>query len=140
MFHISYSVIKTEKIERIRNTRYNILIFMNAKVGIKIITVAIVLTAILGYAYSRADSFIEGTRITITTPRDGATVFRTPVFLKGKIERASHITLNGARVYTDELGTLSEEILLKKGYNIIEVRALDRFGREVKKVLEIVYK
>jgi len=113
---------------------------MNIKIGIKIVTLTIVLVTILGYAYSRTESFLYGPRITITTPQNGSSVFEQLITIRGTIEHAAHITLNGRQIYTDEAGILKEEVLLAEGYNVLEFKATDRFGGETSEVLEIVYK
>ena len=100
---------------------------------------AIVLLMILGYAYSRTESFIRGPQITITTPENGQMISDSFFFIEGAVERASYITLNGRQVYTDEAGELREEVSLAEGLNIFEIVATDRFGRTIKKVLEVIY-
>ena len=115
-------------------------IFMKFKSGIKIIGSAIVVLGILLYAYSRIESFARGPQITIASPSNGSTVFLPLLSILGTIKQASHITLNGRQVYTDEAGGLKERIVLADGYNIIELNASDRFGRTTKKILEIIYR
>ena len=48
--------------------------------------------------------------------------------------------MNDRQMFTDEEGEFSEKLLLSYGYNIITVKAKDRFGRETKKTLELIYK
>ena len=113
---------------------------MSIKSGIKITLGAIVLTVILGYAYSRTESFLRGPSINITAPQNGSSVHQQIILIEGIIERAAHITLNGRQIYTNEAGILAEEILLAEGYNVLEFSVKDRFGRETREVLEVIYR
>ena len=117
----------------------NINTSMIASSGIKIIGTAIVVLVIFLYAYARIESFARGPEIIITFPSSGLTVFKSIVFVEGKIERAAHITLNGRQIYTNESGELRERVLLAEGYNVIELKASDRFNRTAKKILKVVY-
>ena len=40
----------------------------------------------------------------------------------------------------DQNGHFSEGILLTYGYNVLEIKSKDRFGKEIKEILQIVYK
>ncbi len=113
---------------------------MTLKSGIMWGVAAIVLLIILGYAYSRTESFIRGPHITIASPQDGQVISDSFFFIEGTIQRAGHITLNGRQIYTNEMGELREAVSLAEGLNIFEIVATDRFGRTIKKVLEVVYK
>lgn len=112
---------------------------MSIKSGIKIAASAIVLTVILGYAYLKTEPFVKGPNITVVYPKNGLTVYHPFLFIEGEVERAARILLNGKQIYTNEAGILREEVLLAEGFNILELAASDRFGRTIKKVLEIVY-
>ncbi len=112
---------------------------MTVSSGIKIIGSAIVVLIILLYAYARVESFARGPQIVITFPSSGLTVSEPLLFVRGAIERASYITLNGRQIYTSEAGELNERILLAEGYNVIELDASDRFKRTTKKIVEILY-
>src|SRR3989344_6743587 len=113
---------------------------MTLKSGITWGVAAIVLLIILGYAYSRTESFIRGPQITIVSPENGQVTSDSFFFIEGAVKRASYITVNGRQVYTNETGELREEMSVAEGLNIFEIVATDRFGRVTKKVLTIVYK
>lgn len=102
--------------------------------------IVIVLAVVAGYSYYEARDMIKGPEINIASPRNGVAVNRSLVEVKGTARNISHLELNGRKIFTDEQGNFSEELLLARGYNIIEVKATDKFNRETKKLLEIVYK
>jgi len=110
------------------------------KLHLKIIITAIVVAGVFGYAYSRMRNLIEGPQIVITAPENGRTVDSSLINIRGETRNITSISLNGRTIFTDEDGHIQERVLLSYGYNVLEFRAQDRFGREIKKVLELVYK
>jgi len=110
------------------------------KLYLRILIVAIAVSGILGYAYLKTANLVQGPQITIITPENGATIDEALIVIKGTTKNISGITLNDRKIFTDELGNIKEEILLTYGYNIFEIKAQDRFGREAVKTLELVYK
>ena len=105
------------------------------KVGITIIVIIIV----LGYAYSRSKDLIEGPSINITYPSNGATLSTPLLTITGIALHIAFITLDDRQIFVDENGNLKEQLLLQYGYNIISIKATDRFNRKVEKRLEVTY-
>ena len=112
----------------------------SAHTYIKIFFALALVGIIVWYAYSKSADFLEGPIITIATPKNGITVSRSLVTVSGTAEHISYITLNGLQIFVTEEGLFSEQLLLSPGYNIITLEARDRFDREVKQTLELVYK
>ena len=48
--------------------------------------------------------------------------------------------MNDRKIFIDQQGNFKEKILLSYGYNIITMKANDKFGRNTKKKLELIYK
>jgi len=92
------------------------------------------------FAYFKAHDLILGVSISIDTPSDGQTLTEQFVIIKGRAPGNTLLTVNGARVLTDSLGSFQKELLLGLGYNLIEIKTLDRFNRERKEILELVYR
>jgi hypothetical protein len=74
---------------------------------------------------------IEGPRMSLSTPENGASLNNPLISVEATIENASHVYLNGRKVFTDLRGNLKEELLLSTGTNVMRLRAEDRFGRSV---------
>ena len=92
---------------------------------------------IIAYAISRSLSYARGPRITIEEPLDGASITASTTVLKGFVERANNITLNGRAISIDEQGHWSETLVIFPGSNIITLEARDRFERSVKTELRL---
>ncbi len=103
------------------------------------IAVGVVLI-ILGYGGFRAKNIAEGPHIEVFSPQNGSVLGESLATIEGSVQNISFLTLNGNKIFTDETGNFSEHILLSNGYNILTLRAEDRFGRAITKTLELTYK
>lgn len=96
--------------------------------------------ASLLYGLYSARALVAGPRIYLLTPRDGDVVSEALVPVEGRAEHISRIALNGRTIFLDDGGVFKEKLLLAYGYNILTIRAYDRFGREEVETLHITYK
>lgn len=95
---------------------------------LKIGSILLLSSFIIGYVLFQARSFINGPVITL----EGAdTVMHTEriVLLQGTARNIVKLTLNGREITTDKDGRFSEEMVLENGYSIATLEAHDRFGR-----------
>ena len=53
--------------------------------------------------------------------------------IKGKAKNTISLFLNGRKIFTDENGFFEEDLILTPGYNIIQIKAEDRFKNEATK-------
>ncbi len=92
------------------------------------------------YGFYRAREFMAGPEVALNEPRDGQLFKNSFVRVSGEAKNIASISLDGNRIFIDEKGLFKENLLLARGYNIIEVRAVDKFGKEVKKIRRVVVK
>ena len=111
----------------------------NAKKILFRIGVSILLIALLVLIFHQSKNLLAGPTISITSPLNGSTLSSSYLQIEGLAKRVSFITLNDRQIYVDEQGNISEQLLLQRGYNIISLKAIDRFNRKVEKRLEIMY-
>lgn len=112
----------------------------DAKFFIKILVPLLFVFVILGYAYFRTKDLVQGVKITVYEPQNNSTLTTSLFEIKGKITKSSAVYINDRKIFLDETGGFKEKLLLSPGYNIITVRAEDRFKRETEKKIELVYK
>ena len=96
------------------------------------------LLSMVGYFFYQAHDFILGPSLNLASPSDGEVLRNEDVFIKGKTDPGSSLTVNGANIYSDPVGNFSYELLLAKGLHVLEVVARDRFGKEKKIIRQIV--
>lgn len=102
--------------------------------------IGIIILIFACYGLYISKNFLMGPQISIEFPQKGEIVYNAFIEIKGKAKNISHINLNGARIFTDAEGNFKQNLLLANGYNIIEIYAQDKFGREIKERREIVFK
>lgn len=106
---------------------------------IKLAVAIILLSAIGGYAFYLSTDLRNGPEVTITNPENGSTIHQSPIQITGVAKNISAISLNDLPIFVDESGNWQEERLLAPGYNLLTIKAKDRFNREVIKTLELVF-
>mgnify|MGYP000179512293 CR=1 FL=1 len=112
----------------------------NLNTYLKIVGIILFVVAIFGYAFFQARNIITGPTIKISSPENGSSLEESLVGIKGVAKNISRISMNGSQIFTDDKGIFSEKLLLSYGYNIITIKAKDRFGRDTKETLELIYK
>lgn len=110
------------------------------KIVIKIAIGLILFIIAAGYSFYEMRNFIAGPKIEIIYPKDGELKNQSLININGTAKNISKLFLNGRQIFTDEKGSFNEELLLSLGYNIIEIKAEDKFDREIKKTLRVIYK
>ena len=103
-----------------------------------IILILIFLFAV--YGLIKAENFLLGPKIAINTPGDGQVFTASDIEINGQANNISLLYLNGRQIFTDKDGNFKEIILLARGYNIVELKAKDKFNREIRELRELVLK
>jgi hypothetical protein len=113
----------------------------------KILTIASFLALflfILVYAVFRSSNLIFGVKIKNVdingSPlQSGATVTNNVLKVTGVAQNAVDLTLDGREISVDQAGNFSETVALLSGYNIISLRAVDKFGKTDEKDYQLIY-
>ena len=100
--------------------------------------IVLVICAIGGYAGFQSKKIISGPQITIQSPMT-TSADNSAVDVSGIVKNVSVVTLNDRLIPIDEAGQFKEKVLLYPGYNVIKVKATDKFGSCVTKELQVVY-
>jgi hypothetical protein len=106
---------------------------------LKIGLFTLVILIVLGYGLFATHDFIIGPTISLSEPQNGSTFTQPDVWIKGQVLRIQDITLNGRSITIDDKGNFSEAVLLAPGYNIFQLVAKDKFGRNRDVRLELIY-
>jgi len=87
--------------------------------------------------YNTRDLFF-GTKFSINSAPNGSTLREDFLPISGVAKHALSLEINGRIVSVDPNGFFSDGALLSPGYNIIEIKQKDRFGKEQQKTLHLV--
>ncbi|MSU44564.1 hypothetical protein EXS45_00015 [Candidatus Nomurabacteria bacterium] len=109
----------------------------NAKKILQIGGLSIFFMLIIIYAFFRSQDLIFGVKIKNviidSLPLRGKVTGRTRVEntvieISGNTTNATNLTLNGREISINQVGNFNETIALLSGYNIINIKAKDKFG------------
>ncbi len=97
---------------------------------------------LIGYGVFNSRFLIKGPEITISGLDETGKSIKTEsrdFSLKGTAVHSSYITINDRPISVDQTGNFNEKLLLSNGVSIIDVYARDKFGKEIRKKVDVVY-
>ena len=106
---------------------------------IKIGGMAIFFLLIIIYAFFRSKDLIFGVQIKNVNIVNNSTITTNTIEVTGVARNAIKLTLDGREISIDQKGDFDETIALLPGYNIINIRAQDKFGNVDEKNYQLVY-
>ena len=117
----------------------------NAKKIVKITGFSIFFLLILIYAFFNSKDLIFGVKIRNVNlnglpAQSGSTVTNNVMEIKGVAKNAIFLSLDGREISVDQKGNFDETIALLPGYNIISIKAKDKFGDVDEKNYQLIYK
>ncbi|MFA5841273.1 MAG: hypothetical protein WC847_03330 [Candidatus Paceibacterota bacterium] len=112
----------------------------DAKKIIKIVGLSVFFLLIIIFAFIGSKDLIYGVKITNVNLVDGSTVTESLIKLTGNAKNAINLTLDGREISVDQKGNFNETIALLPGYNIINIKAKDKFGYIDEKNYKLMYK
>jgi len=116
----------------------------NFKKIVKITVLSVFFILIIAYAFFRSKDLIFGVKIKDVNfnglpAQSGTTATNDVLNLTGNARNAIDLTLDGREISVDELGNFNETIALLPGYNIIHLRAQDKFGNVDEKNYKLMH-
>lgn len=95
---------------------------------------------LVSYGIFNARDLIMGPAVEIFSPTGNTETAENTIEIKGQAKNVTFISLNEKPISVDTEGLFEEKLLLSPGSNIIEIKARDRFKKEVVKIIKIYYK
>lgn len=108
--------------------------------GVYIMSMLLITLFAGGYILFRAAGMYRPPEIMIDEPKDGALLSNRMVIIKGSTDPNSELSINNYQAFSDTEGNFIAELPFLSGFNIIDVRAKNRLGREGRVVLRVVVK
>jgi hypothetical protein len=107
---------------------------------LKIIGFFVFFILIVIYVIFSSRDLIWGVRIRNVNIVDGVSVTDNIMKINGNAKNAIKLTLDGREISVDERGNFNETIALLSGYNIINIRAQDKFENIDEKNYKLILK
>ncbi|MCC7160278.1 hypothetical protein IT399_00915 [Candidatus Nomurabacteria bacterium] len=95
---------------------------------VKVSSLSIFFIFIIIYAFFISKDLIFGVKIRNVNIQDGTTISENVIKITGNAKNAVNLTLNGREISIDQAGNFNETISLLLGYNIVTIKAEDKFG------------
>lgn len=111
----------------------------NVKKIIKFGSIGTLFLFILIFAFFRSKDLIFGVKIKNVSIINGATESSNVLKVTGNAKNATLLSLNGREISLDQNGNFDETIILLKGYNIVTIKALDKFKHGDEKNYQLIY-
>ncbi len=107
---------------------------------IKFSVVFVVVILLAVYFFNQSKVFLLGPQLKIDNPINGQTLTDSFVLVNGVASNVVALLINDQVILIDSFGNFNKNLILARGYNIIELIARDKFNREVYKKLEVTVK
>ncbi len=111
----------------------------NAKQILQIASFVVFFIFIIVYVLFRSRDLILGVKIKDVNIINGEKITESIVEVAGNTKRATKLILNGREISIDQSGNWSETIALLVGYNVITIKAEDKFGYMDEKNYKIMH-
>jgi len=111
----------------------------DAKKILKIASISVLFLFIVIYAFFRSKDLIFGVKIRNVNIVDGAKVTNNIMNITGTAKNAVDLTLNDRTISVDQKGNFNETIALLPGYNVLDIKAQDKFGNVDEKNYKVMY-
>lgn len=108
--------------------------------NIRIFLIIISVFLLISYGIFNARNLIIGPTIEVFSPIKDIETTKNVIDIKGKAKNIAFISLNEKPIFVDKEGLFEEKLLLSPGSNIIEIKARDRFKKEILKTIKVYYK
>lgn len=105
----------------------------DAKKILKIALLSLLFLFIAVYAFFNTRDLVFGVKIRNVELTRGEAEKHNVVAITGNAKNAKLLTINGREISIDQKGDFSETIALLLGYNIVTIRAEDKFGTQDEK-------
>jgi cytoskeletal protein RodZ len=109
----------------------NISAFVFTPKKITLFFVAFLVLGALFYLYREAGSLTDMPRLIIFSPETNSQIDGNTVTLEGKTDKDALIFINNQPALVDDEGKFKENISLQSGINVISVKAINRFQKEM---------
>lgn len=113
--------------------------YTDGKTKIKIFLLIFGLLSISAFTIFELRKVISGPELTLECNCDYIQSEENTYKLSGKTKNVSEIIIGDRKIFIDIKGGFQENILLYPGTNLITIKSLDKFGKEVKKEVSIYY-
>jgi cytoskeletal protein RodZ len=105
------------------------------KLAVYLITVLIFVGVV--YLYREMGSFSDAPRLIVLNPAADARIENNSLSVEGMTEKDAKLFINNQPILVNDDGKFKENLTLQKGVNTINLKAINKFGKETEKAVTI---
>ena len=114
---------------RLPRARARAIQFLVASKFLKICVIGIVALLLFSYLGLQMRAIVSAPALMITLPKDGWQTQQATVHVEGRVQENARVEINGDPVLLNEDGTFTHEVALRRGLNLVTIRAKKRYSR-----------
>lgn len=99
--------------------------------------IAVLIVAGIIYLYREIGSFSDAPRLIVLNPSADARVENNSLSVEGITEKDAKLFINDQPILVNDDGKFKENVTLQKGVNTINLKAINKFGKETQKAVAI---
>jgi cytoskeletal protein RodZ len=99
--------------------------------------IALLVLAGFVYLYKEVGSFASVPRLVVLSPLQNTSVSGNSVLVEGVTDRDAKLFLNGQPTLVNDEGRFRESLILQSGANVISVKAINRFQKEIEEIITV---
>ena len=111
----------------------------DAKKTLKIGLVSILFLFIVVFVFFNSRDLIFGVKIKNVNLKDNLKVSESIFEITGTAKNAVKLSIDGREISVDQKGNFDETIALLSGYNLVNIKAQDKFGKIDEKNYKVMY-
>jgi hypothetical protein len=108
--------------------------------NIRLFLIILAVVLLVSYGIFNARDLIIGPTVEIFNPSKDIETETNVIEVNGRAKNITFISLNEKPISVDTEGLFDETLLLSPGSNTIQIRARDRFKKEIVKTVKVYYK
>ncbi len=93
--------------------------------------ILVLIGLLIGYFFWQLNFLLGAPSLELIAPKEDLTAANSEFVVKGRTEPGVKLTLNGQEIDLDRDGNFEQKINLAEGVNVVEVTAVNRFGKSV---------
>jgi cytoskeletal protein RodZ len=117
--------------EKINPDKINLSKFSITPKIISIIFISLFFLVLSFYLYKNLNNFVSNPELIILNPIADSIINDTKVIVKGKTDIGNDLFINNQPVLVDDEGNFSESVVLREGKNVISIKSVNQFNKEI---------
>jgi len=129
--------IKKPKVQDLKKKKIKIpTVVLPFKVIASIVT-GLFFISIAWYFYIETGKFSEAPRLLVSNPINNTIIKENSIEVAGVTDIGNKVSINGQSIFVNEKGEFKERVSLKKGINILTVKAVNKFNKEIERKINL---